>query len=155
MQTKSKGGLALAAVVALALPVIQIWEGRSLVSYRDIVGIPTICDGETRGVRMGQTATAAECDVMTAKAVREFEAAIRPCLPADLPTPTRAAFVVTAYNIGSGAFCASTMARKSKAGDLAGACAALRLWNKAGGKVVRGLVLRREAELRLCLSGLR
>lgn len=146
---------ALGAVVALALPLIQLWEGRSLVAYPDIVGVATICDGETRGVELGDTATAAECDAMTAQAVQEFEAAIRPCLPASIPTPTRAAFVVTAYNIGANAFCTSTMARKAKAGDLRGACDALRLWNKAGGREVRGLTLRRAAERDLCLSGLR
>lgn len=148
----------VAAVVALALPMVKLWEGRSLVAYRDIAGIPTICDGETRGVEMGDTATAEECDRMTAAAVREFERAIRPCLPADLPTETRAAFVVTAYNIGAAAFCASSMSRRALAGDLRGACDALMMWTKArvNGRLqeVRGLVNRRTAERKLCLAGL-
>lgn len=157
MQTGRKaafGGAALAAVVAVALPVIQLWEGRSLVAYPDVVGVATICDGETRGVRMGDAATPAECDAMTAAAVREFEAAIRPCLPAELPTKTRAAFVVAAYNIGAAGFCGSSMARRAVAGDLRGACEALMMWNKAGGREVRGLTRRRAAERALCLEGL-
>jgi lysozyme len=148
-------GAGLAAVLALAIPAIQMWEGRSLVAYRDIVGIPTICDGETRGVKMGDTATPAQCDAMTREAVAEFERAIRPCLPARLPTETRAAFVSASYNIGIGALCGSSMARLAKAGDLHGACDALLRWNKAGGKVVRGLVNRRNAERALCLRGLK
>jgi lysozyme len=154
---KSEAGIIAAAVVALALPLVQLWEGRSLVAYRDIAGIATICDGETRGVKMGDKATPAECDAMTEEAVAEFEAAIRPCLPRSLPTETRAAFVVTAYNIGAAAFCKSTMARRASAGDLRGACDALLMWNKATvkGKLqpVRGLTNRRLAERALCLRG--
>lgn len=157
---RAAGGAAFAAaVVALSLPMIQIWEGRSLVAYADIAGIPTICDGETRGVKMGDVATPIQCDAMTAKAVREFEQAIRPCLPENLPVKTRAAFVVNAYNIGAAAFCKSSMSKKALAHDLPGACQALLSWNKA--KVngvlqpVRGLTNRRMAERALCLEGLR
>ena len=154
---KTEAGIIAAAVVALALPVVKAWEGRSLVAYRDIAGIPTICDGETRGVKMGDTATPAECDAMTEAAVAEFELAIRPCLPRSLPTETRAAFVVTAYNIGADAFCKSSMSRRALAGDLRGACDALMMWNKArvngALQVVRGLTNRRTAERALCLRG--
>lgn len=155
MASKRKliGGGVVAGVIALALPMIQQWEGRSLVAYPDIVGVATICDGETRGVQMGDRATPEDCDRMTAAAVAEFEAAIRPCLPDDLPVKMRAAFVVTAYNIGSAGFCRSTMSRRAKAGDLRGACDALMMWTKAGGREVRGLVNRRTAERRLCLEG--
>lgn len=182
MLGKRKGaavaGGGLAAVVALALPMVQLWEGRSLVAYRDVVGVATICDGETRGVQMGDRATPAECDAMTAAAVAEFEAAIRPCLPAELPTKTRAAFVVTAYNIGSAGFCGSSMSRRALAGDLRGACDAISLYNKgtfteaaakrkmAAGEdctrkpgggwlcTIGGLTNRRAAEGKLCLEGL-
>ena len=144
----------LGAVLALAAAVIAPFEGRELRAYRDIVGVWTICDGDTQGVRPGQVATPAECDSRLAARVAAFEREIRPCLPAQLPPETRAAFISAAYNIGSGAFCGSSMARRARAGDLRGACEALRLWNKAGGQVVRGLVRRREAERALCLSGL-
>ena len=154
MKRVKAAGVMLAAVVALALPMVQKWEGRSLVAYRDIVGVATICDGETRGVRMGDRASPADCDRMTEAAVAEFEAAIRPCLPADLPIASRAAFVVTAYNIGSAGFCKSSMSRRALAGDLRGACDALLMWTKAGGRVVQGLVNRRNAERALCLKGL-
>jgi lysozyme len=147
--------VAATAAVAIALPIIKQWEGRSLVAYTDIVGVWTICDGETRGVRPGDTVTAEQCDRMTEAAVAEYEAAIRPCLPEVMPHKTRAAFVVTAYNIGVDGFCKSTMARKARAGDLRGACEALMMWTKAKGKVVRGLVNRRTAERKLCLEGLR
>lgn len=143
-----------AGAIAIAVAFIGPWEGRELRAYRDIVGVPTICYGETRGVQMGDTATAEECTTMLAKGVAEFAAGIAPCLPATLPDKTRAAFISAAYNIGVGAFCGSSMSKRAKAGDLPGACDALTMWNKAGGKVVKGLVNRRAAERALCLEGL-
>ncbi len=154
MATKART-ISAAAAIAVATVFIMPWEGRELRAYRDIVGVPTICYGETRGVKMGDTATPAECETQLAKAVAEFETAIRPCLPATLPHQTRAAFISAAYNIGAGAFCSSSMSRKAKAGDLIGACQSLLLWNKAGGKEVRGLTRRRAAERDLCLEGLK
>ncbi len=145
--------IAATAAVGIALPVIKHWEGRSLVPYTDIVGVETWCDGETRGTPKARY-TPAECDKITEAAAAEFEAAIRPCLPETLPHKTRAAFVVTAYNIGSAAFCRSSMSRRALAGDLKGACDALMMWTKAGGREVRGLVNRRTAERKLCLEGL-
>lgn len=153
--TRTGIGASAAAAIALASTLIVPWEGRELRAYRDIVGVPTICYGETRGVRMGDIATPAECDSMLAQAVAEFDLAIRPCLPPVLPDKTRAAFISAAYNIGSSAFCKSSMSRRALAGQLQDACDALLLWNKAGGRVVKGLVNRRNAERRLCLEGLK
>lgn len=146
------------AVLALALPMVKQLEGRSLVAYYDIAGVPTGCDGETEGVRMGDRWTPAECDRWTAAELATYEAQIRPCLPGTLPDKTRAAFVVTAWNIGTAGFCASSMSRRALAGDLRGACDALMSWTKARVhgrlQVVKGLVNRRAAERRLCLEGL-
>jgi len=154
MGFKAKLTGAAGGAILLASAIIAPWEGVELQAYRDIVGVPTVCYGETRGVKMGDRYTLAECKTQLAAAVGQFEAAIRPCLPATLPDPTRAAFISAAYNIGSHAFCKSTMSRRAKAGDLRGACEALLMWIKAGGREVRGLVNRRKAERELCLSGL-
>ena len=145
--------VAATASVGIAVPMVKQWEGRSLTPYPDIVGVLTWCDGETRGTPKPRY-THAECDKITAEAVAGFEAAIRPCLPETLPHKTRAAFIVTAYNIGPVAFCRSSMSRRALAGDLRGACDALMMWTQAGGREVRGLVNRRTAERKLCLEGL-
>ncbi|SNY55308.1 Phage-related lysozyme (muramidase), GH24 family [Pseudooceanicola antarcticus] len=153
-----RGATGAAAVIALAVSFIEPWEGTRLKAYLDIAGIPTICTGHTEGVELGDTATAAECREMFMAEVVAFEARIRPCLPELLPEQSRAAFVSAAYNIGAGAFCGSSMSRRALAGDLAGACDALLMWNKARMKgrlqPVRGLTRRREAERDLCLQGL-
>jgi len=147
--------VAAGGAITVAAAFIAPWEGVEMRAYRDIVGVPTICYGETRGVKMGDTATLAECQTMLAVAVGQFEAGIRPCLPKKLSDKTRASFISVAYNIGIGAFCKSSMSRRALAGDMKGACDALLMWNKAGGKVVRGLTNRRNAERKLCLEGLK
>jgi lysozyme len=60
--------------------------------------------------------------------------------------------VSLAYNIGPGAFARSTALRRFNEGDIQGAADAMLMWNKAGGKVLRGLQRRRDAERRLFLS---
>ncbi|MBL3563364.1 glycoside hydrolase family protein, partial [Rhodovulum sulfidophilum] len=48
-----------------------------------------------------------------------------------------------AYNVGLGAAARSTLIRKLNAGDLRGACDELPRWRFAGGKGIRGLLIRR------------
>lgn len=151
----AKRKVAAAGAIAIAIAFIAPREGEELRAYRDIVGVPTICYGETRGVQMGDTATHAECTTMLAEAVADFERQMRPCVPAGLPDKTRAAFLSFSYNLGARILCVSpTMSKLIRARDIAGACNAMTKFNRAGGKVVRGLTRRREAEKALCLSGL-
>jgi len=110
-------------------------------AYLDAVKVPTACDGITRGVRMGQVYTEAQC---TAKLEEELYG-----------RPNQAAAAVSlAYNIGAAGFCRSTAARRFKAGQWAAGCDAFLMWNKAGGRVLAGLVSRRKRERALCLTGL-
>jgi lysozyme len=146
---------AAAATLAAAVAFIAPWEGVELKAYRDIVGVPTICYGETRGVEMGDTATLAECKTMLAKGVQEFWVAMDPCLPDGLPVKTNAAFLSFSYNLGPKILCTSpTMSALLKKGKVAEACTAMQLFDKAGGETVRGLTRRRAAESKLCLEGL-
>lgn len=154
MQTKSrlkKSGALMAAAVAL----VGAWEGVRTVAYRDIVGIPTVCFGETRGVKMGDRYTLDECKVMLGDGLVEFERGMRACLknPDAIPDKPYVTFLSLSYNIGTRAFCGSTVARRANAGDIRGACNAIPMWNKAGGRVVKGLVNRRAEERQICLEG--
>ena len=54
-----------------------------------------------------------------------------------------------AYNVGLGNLGSSTLLRKHRAGDYAGAAAEFSRWSKAAGKVLNGLVKRRAAEARV------
>jgi lysozyme len=65
----------------------------------------------------------------------------------------RAALASFVYNLGAGAFRASTLRRRINSGDWDDVPYQLSRWNKAGGRVLKGLVLRRKAEANLWLSG--
>ena len=65
------------------------------------------------------------------------------------------AMVSLAYNIGLGNFRRSTLLRKHNAGDHAGAAREFIRWNRAAGRVMRGLTRRRKAEAALYREGMR
>ena len=142
-------------VAAICIACIAPAEGLRRVAYNDPVGIPTICFGETRGVKLGDRATPEECKVMLeTRVVQDFIPGVERCVTRPMSPEREAAFVSFAYNVGVEAFCKSSVARKHNAGDLAGACDALRLYTKAHGITLPGLVKRREQERQLCLEGL-
>jgi lysozyme len=143
-----------AVAVALFASVAK-WEGVRYTAYLDVVGVPTICYGETRGVKMGQRKTREECDAMLEPRLKEFEKQVLACTNVELPEKTQAAFVHFAYNVGGGAYCKGSVAREANKGNLAGACDNLKKYIYAKGKVYRGLVNRRNAEHRLCMEGVK
>ena len=124
-------------------------------AYADIVGVWTICDGDTKGVRPGMVETEAGC---TARLERQLVAHAEPilkCVPGLKGRDNQlVASVSLAYNIGPTGFCRSTAARRFNAGNWRGGCDAFLMWNKAGGREVRGLTERRKRERALCLKGL-
>jgi Phage-related lysozyme (muraminidase) len=71
-----------------------------------------------------------------------------------LPDGVRVALTSFVYNVGPGSYGGSTPLRMLRAGDIRGACNQLPRWVYAGGKKLRGLERRREAERQICLSGL-
>ncbi len=151
------GVAAVMAAGALAVPLIADFEGFVPVGYPDPalgVKLPTACYGATAGIVIGRRYTEQECANMLAADAVKHGLEIAPCLPADLPIETRAAFTSFGFNVGTGAFCKSTLSRKALAGDLRGACAELSRWTKAGGREMAGLVRRRAAERTLCERGL-
>lgn len=151
MDLKTKVGT---GVIAGAIALVAAWEGRSLVAYVDPVGIPTICDGYTHGVKLSDVATPERCDALTEQEVRKALAVVDRSVPQTLPDGMRVALASFVYNVGPGAYGSSTLLRKLRSGDLAGACNQLPRWVYAGGKKLRGLELRREAERKICLSSL-
>jgi len=148
-------GAAAAVVVALVLPMVKYHEGLRTEAYRDPVGIPTICFGETLGVRMGDRATVAECEAMLRPRLEGFLREMLACTDVPLPAKTEAAFLSFTYNLGSGVYCRNIAGNRINAGNLWGACAALSLYTRAGGRELPGLVRRRAEERALCEAGLR
>jgi lysozyme len=149
---------AVLAAAAIAIPTIAAFEGYVPVGYPDPgplgVTLPTACYGSTKGIVLGKRYTPDQCAGMLAEDAVKHGLEIAPCLPDELPIETRAAFQSFGFNVGSGAFCKSTLARKAMAGDLRGACAELSRWTKSAGREMAGLVRRRKAERELCERGL-
>lgn len=139
--------------VGLATALVAGFEGYVNHVYSDSVGVATYCYGETLNPQPGKTYSRQECDTQLAGRVQQFDTGVRACVHAALPVKVEAAFDSMAYNIGIGAFCGSTLARKANAGDLAGACNEMPKWDRAGGQVLKGLTVRRGAEQGLCLEG--
>jgi lysozyme len=152
------GGMAT-GVAAMAVNTTGPNEGLKLVAYKDRLAhdLPTVCYGETRGVALGMRFTKAQCDAMLVKALGEFaETSVERCIKAPISDEAYVAFLDLAYDIGSGAFCKSTVVKRWNAGDKAGACDALLLFTRSKGvkQPVPGLVARRKRERALCLKGI-
>lgn len=142
------------AAGALAVAVVGGFEGYRSAAYRDAIGVPTICYGETRGVHLGEHKTKSECDAMLLARLNEFAGHVEACVKRPMPDKVEVAFVSLAYNIGEGAFCGSSVARLYNAGEGRAACDAMMRFNRAGGHVLAGLANRRKEERKLCLEGL-
>lgn len=142
-----------------SIAVAHVRGPEYLRAYADIVGVWTICDGLTRGVRRGQAETREGCFArLEAELVVVAEQVLR-CVPelgrAGRDHP-RWAFIGLAYNIGWPSACASTAARRFRAGLWLSACDAFLPWHKAGRPLrpIPGLLRRRHREREICVTGL-
>lgn len=162
-QQKTLAGVVGAAAAALLLVIIPKEEsgGRKYHdAYLDIVGVATICDGLTRyedgrRVRMGDHRTEAQCQAMLDAELAKTAKAVLACTPGLKGRDNQTVAAISlAYNIGTAGYCRSSVDRHFDAGRWRQGCDAFLLWNKAGGRVVRGLSDRRARERALCLKGL-
>ena len=135
-------------------------EGKRLSTYFDSVRVPTIGFGHTKMAGppdplVVRRITDAQADQILADDLAVFEKGVA----AELKNIARVeqrefdAFVDLAFNIGLGAFKSSSLLRHYRAGDKATTARDFLAWNKAGGKVMPGLVKRREAERNWFLYG--
>jgi lysozyme len=151
---------ALAAIIGVAaaatlVPQVDRWEGNKPIPYRDVVGIWTVCRGDTQNVIPGQTQTKQQCDERFERQLIAHAEPVLACVPALKDRPDQlAASVSLAYNIGTAAFCGSTAAKRFRAGNWRGGCDAFLSWRFAGGREIKGLLNRRRAERQICLRGL-
>ena len=155
-KSRLTAGAAGAALMALVTVTVGGFEGVRYKAYLPTPNdVPTLCFGETRGVKMGDTATPAQCREMLGLALQDFAAGIEICMvsPEIIPAKTYAASLSLAYNIGQTAFCRSTVLRHLNAGKFRQACDGFLAWNKQKGKVLAGLTRRRQEERALCLEG--
>lgn len=139
------------SAVNKATEFIKEWEGFSATPYRCPAGVLTIGYGETEGVtEHSKPVTEAEAHLMLKRRVREFAEQIDPLIEVELNENQAAALLSFCYNVGVGAFKASTLLRKLNKGDADGAAREFLRWNRTTvngrKKVLPGLTRRREAE---------
>lgn len=145
--------IALLALSAAALVALVTHEGYSDRAIIPIPGdVPTIGFGTTGGVRMGDSITPPKALARALMDVQKFEGAVKQCVTTGLTQYEYDAAMLLAYNIGPTAFCRSTVVKRFNEGQFAAGCDAFLMWDKAGGRVVRGLQVRRQAERRQCLG---
>lgn len=147
-------GVVMAAMLSIATPLTAEFEGLRLKAYLDAVGIPSICYGETEGVKLGDVKSKPECDRMLALKVAYHGQRVAWAVGRDIPTEMHAALTSWSYNVGDGAMARSSLIKLARAGDFRAACNQLPRWVYAKGVVLPGLVVRREKERQLCLSKL-
>jgi lysozyme len=142
----------------MAIPILFGLEGMRNAAYRDVVGVLTICAGITRDVYAGEVRSDAQCAIDTKFEFLKYMRGWKGYLTAEavqerLPSHRYAAFGLFTYNVGIGGAGKSTATKRLNAGNVIGSCEAMTWWNKAGGRVWRGLVKRRTCESEMCLDG--
>lgn len=163
----------LVGAVAIAATLLMPLEGEKFKAYPDPPGNPTICYGHRDGVKIGDKATDGQCIVWLGTDAQQKDKAVSKMVTANISELTRAALIVSAFNIGESALAHSTAIKEINAGmtflgcndlgrfvcisvkpglgDKAGTCHNKKLTKQFNA----GLKNRREQEIRVCLMGIK
>jgi lysozyme len=104
-------------------------------------------------VHLGLVWTQEQADAQLVKDMQRAEANVRQYVTHPITKEQFIALCDLAFNIGNTAFDTSTLLRKLNAFDVDGAIAEFARWNRGGGRVLQGLVKRRDGEKALFLLG--
>ncbi|PIT67903.1 lysozyme [Bartonella tribocorum] len=140
------------------LALIKQWEGLRLQAYKDTIGVWTIGYGHTSTagkpfVHKGMIITQKQAEEILSQDLRQFENTVEKHVTVSLTDEQFAALVSFCYNVGTEAFCKSTLLKKLNNSEYESVPSELQKWTKAGGKRLHGLVHRRAAEAGLWAKG--
>jgi lysozyme len=145
--------IAALSLSAAALVGLVAHEGYS---DRPIIPVPgdvlTIGFGTTEGVKATDKTTPVKALQRAMADIQKFEGALKQCVKVPLYQHEYDTYINFSYNIGSGAFCNSTLVKKLNTQDYEGACKELLRWNRVKGRVVDGLTNRRQKEYLQCIG---
>lgn len=148
----TRNRVAALSLSAAALVALVSFEGYTDKAVIPVPGdVPTIGFGTTDGVKLGDKITPPVALGRALRDVQKFEGALKQCVTVPLSQNEYDAYISLSYNIGSSAFCKSTLVKKLNAGDYDGACREILRWDRFKGQPLRGLTLRREQEYQQCL----
>lgn len=140
-------------ISASGLALLKGHEGLSLVAYLDTGGVWTIGYGHTKGVKEGDACTPDQAVAWLDEDADDAELCILMHVIVPLTQNQYDALVSFVYNVGNGSFIGSTLLRKLNAHDYTGAADQLKRWIHDNGKIINGLVARREDERALFMTG--
>ena len=141
------------SALELLIKLIKDSEGCKLTSYKCPAGIWTIGYGQTKGIKEGMIWTQNQADedlIKTALEVLNRAIKASPIL-ATVNMEKQAAIADFIYNLGIGNYSSSTLKKKVDVGDWIAASSEIKKWDKAAGKVLKGLTIRRQKEAALLL----
>lgn len=138
------------------IDLIVEFEGLRTEAYPDpgtggepwTIGIGHTAMAGPPAVKKGDKITQGEAYEIFRHDVRKYEDAVEKSCPTSTQNQFNA-MTSLCYNIGPGNFAKSTLVKKHNLRDFPGAAKAFLSWNKAAGKVMKGLTRRREAEKKL------
>lgn len=147
------------ALLTVAMGIVAGFEGYRTTAYPDAGNVWTICYGETKGVRHGDTATKQQCDnQLVTSLLAHNEPLTR--LNRELPDNVHLAVLDWTYNIGTGAATRSTLWKYLEAGQYAQVCQQFERWRFVAGrdcakdKSCTGVWKRRQIERDLCTGAI-
>lgn len=112
----------------------------------------TVGFGTTDGVKPGDKITPPQALARALNDIQKFEGAIKQCVTVPLHQYEYDAYTSLAYNIGSTAFCGSTLVKRLNSQDYEAACREILRWDKFKGQPLAGLTKRRQQEYATCLG---
>ena len=131
---------------AEGIALIKKFEGCELEAYQCSAGVWTIGYGHTKDVEEGDTISKDQAEEMLVEELHEYENYVNEYVNVALSQNQFDALVSWVYNLGPVNLTASTMLKVLNSGEYEDVPAQMKRWNKAGGKVLEGLIRRREAE---------
>ena len=131
------------------LYAIKKFEGLELTAYQDAVGVWTIGYGHTKNVHEGDIISSAQAEAVLVKELKEYENYVNDLVTVPLFDYQFDALVSWTYNLGPTNLKSSTMLKVLNEGKYDEVPDQMRRWNRAGGKVLEGLVIRRDHEAKL------
>ena len=133
----------------ISIPGVELlthFEGLKLEAYQDSVGVWTIGYGHTKGVTPSMKITESQASNLLKTELIEYQNYINEMVKVELSQCEYDALVCWVYNLGPTNLRESTLLKVLNQGDKFLVPEQIRRWNRAGGKVLKGLVRRREAE---------
>lgn len=134
--------------------IVKHFEDCKLEAYLCPAGVPTIGWGHTKGVKLGDKITQDKADSLFEQDYHEAEQQVQEVVTAFLSDQQLGALTSFVFNLGIGQLKVSTLLKKLNQNDYKGAAEEFRKWIYSNGKILPGLVKRREMERMVFLDGI-